>query len=318
MKFIYLYQNKINLKVYVGQTKNIRSRYYQHKNIAKSNYNHPFYNALRKYGLDNFDMIKLEEVPDNEIDDAEVAWIKCFNSTNRDYGYNISSGGYNHIDYDEEVRNKISIARKNYFLTHENPFKGKHHTEETKQFLSDLNKGRIIPEEIRLKMSISHIGENNHMYGKQHSEETRKKISEANAGKCYNTPEHMKMLHKMLGDRLRGKPLSDEAKARLLAANKGKKHSLESCKKMSETRKLRGTFAGKNNPNYGKHGELHHLSKFTWEIIRNIRLDYENGIRGKKLMEKYNISETHMYRIIKNKSWKIENDPLENKNYVCT
>ena len=45
-------------------------------------------------------------------------------------------------------------------------WKGKSHTEKTKQ-----------------KMSEGHKGKNNAMYGKQHSEETRKKMIEAHKGK---------------------------------------------------------------------------------------------------------------------------------------
>ena len=53
----------------------------------------------------------------------------------------------------------------------------------TKKHNSESQKGKIVSEETRKKLSESHKGENSSMYGKQHTEETKKKISESKKGK---------------------------------------------------------------------------------------------------------------------------------------
>ena len=53
-----------------------------------------------------------------------------------------------------------------------NPFYGKHHSEETKQKISESKQGK----------NYGRCGENAPMYGKHHSEETKQKLSEATKG----------------------------------------------------------------------------------------------------------------------------------------
>ena len=50
---IYIHKNKINNKIYVGQTKQSLSRRFRHNGEG---YKHCicFYNAIQKYGWDNF------------------------------------------------------------------------------------------------------------------------------------------------------------------------------------------------------------------------------------------------------------------------
>lgn len=99
---IYILLNMINQKVYVGQTvQDINKRLYRHKSNAKLGYTEPIYNAIRKYGWDNFNwyiIYQTEEVNnrDNiveELNDKETYYISYFNSTDKKYGYNILSGG---------------------------------------------------------------------------------------------------------------------------------------------------------------------------------------------------------------------------------
>ena len=50
------------------------------------------------------------------------------------------------------TRKKISASLKQYYLTHDSPMKGRHHTEETKEKL----KNRVISNETKKKMSLNH------------------------------------------------------------------------------------------------------------------------------------------------------------------
>lgn len=52
------------------------------------------------------------------------------------------------------------------------------------------NKGRLLKEETKKKISDSLSGEKNHFYGKKHSQETRTKISKAKKGKFIGEKSH--------------------------------------------------------------------------------------------------------------------------------
>lgn len=101
MKYIYKYQNKINGKIYIGQTNDIRKRKNGHKsaayNLKSKDYNAPFHNAIRKYGIDNFSFEILEAISDNEIqnyvDEREKYYIEKYQSLISFNGYNVSQGG---------------------------------------------------------------------------------------------------------------------------------------------------------------------------------------------------------------------------------
>ena len=51
-------------------------------------------------------------------------------------------------------------------------------SDETKEKMSKIHKGKIISEEQKQKIRESTTGDKNHFYGKNHSNETKKKISE--------------------------------------------------------------------------------------------------------------------------------------------
>lgn len=93
---IYMVRNKINNHSYIGQSKNIRRRFLSHhlcdyKNENNSQYNTKFYKALRKYGWDNFEIIILEECPEEELDKKEIYYIGMYNTFQN--GYNSTEGG---------------------------------------------------------------------------------------------------------------------------------------------------------------------------------------------------------------------------------
>lgn len=100
---IYKITNTINGKVYIGKTtKNIEKRWTEHKSDAikyarSSNENkRPLYDAMIKYGIQNFIIEVIEECPDNELSVAEQKWIKEYHSYVGDpmcNGYNATTGG---------------------------------------------------------------------------------------------------------------------------------------------------------------------------------------------------------------------------------
>lgn len=94
---IYCITNTLNGKRYVGQSIDIEIRWKHHRvdclNPNASSYKTYFYQALRKYGADNFSFGVIEECAEDELDDREIYWIQTLKSNNRELGYNTTDGG---------------------------------------------------------------------------------------------------------------------------------------------------------------------------------------------------------------------------------
>ena len=80
-----------NQKVYIGRSNNIYRRMLEHNNDFRNKL--PIEYAIMKYGkITEFDIIELiDDV--NEMKQREIYWIKYYDSTNKNKGYNISLGG---------------------------------------------------------------------------------------------------------------------------------------------------------------------------------------------------------------------------------
>ncbi|MFJ5713265.1 GIY-YIG nuclease family protein [Neobacillus sp. NPDC093127] len=90
---IYIIRNKINNKVYIGQTiQNPSERFKQHKKLAKSGSDQYLHRAMRRYGINNFFIEILEDlVEDKQLNQKEEQYISQFNSYGS--GYNMNPGG---------------------------------------------------------------------------------------------------------------------------------------------------------------------------------------------------------------------------------
>lgn len=93
---IYKIENRINGKIYIGQSIAIKARWWQHKYEAKIGESQaPLYLALRKYGIENFSFEVLEECPQELLNEKEIFWIAHYKSNDRNFGYNVLAGGQN-------------------------------------------------------------------------------------------------------------------------------------------------------------------------------------------------------------------------------
>lgn len=95
---IYKITNKINGKIYVGQTtKSLNERFQKHcwgtTQNDKYHLNMAIKKAIKKYGKENFAIELIEEVEPDKLDEREVYWISFYNSYND--GYNCTKGGQN-------------------------------------------------------------------------------------------------------------------------------------------------------------------------------------------------------------------------------
>lgn len=105
---IYKITNKINSKVYIGQTwKLIRHRFSGHK---QSKHCIKLYSAIQKYGANNFNIELITFCSTQETADyLESYFISKYDSINT--GYNLKGGG-SHGKTSEETKVKLSKALK--------------------------------------------------------------------------------------------------------------------------------------------------------------------------------------------------------------
>jgi len=111
--YIYVITNKITGKNYVGQTKNPKKRWYNHKRANNSIISQ----SIKKHGVDNFYFNVIEEFETNqEVAEAEIFWIKYLDTLVPN-GYNGNKGGAPLPEKLEELKKSISIKWREQFKT---------------------------------------------------------------------------------------------------------------------------------------------------------------------------------------------------------
>lgn len=212
---VYKHTNKVNGKVYIGQTGIApEKRWNEGKGYKKCTY---FYSAIQKYGWGNFEHeIIASNLTLEEANELEIKLIEQYEARNTEKGYNLKSGG--------------SCGEL---------------AESTKLKLAEAATGRKMSEHTRERLKQSRIGKPGPMLGKKHKEETKKKISEAIKGE--NNPNYGKT-----GEQCPrwGTHWSAEVKNKISESHKGFKHSEETKEKM---RKNHRDYSGENHPQYGTH-----------------------------------------------------------------
>lgn len=101
MAYIYQIKNIINGKLYIGKTEfSIEKRFKEHCKDAfrRKNEKRPLYAAMRKYGIDNFEITLIEETDCPE--DREIFWIEQKRSYKTGYNATLGGDGRKYLDYD--------------------------------------------------------------------------------------------------------------------------------------------------------------------------------------------------------------------------
>lgn len=164
---IYLHVNKLNGVTYVGITHytNPNKRWGKSGQLYKHSIK--FYNAIQKYGWENFEHIILGKSNKEVAIKLEKALIAYYKSIGK--SYNIAEGGEGAESFSEET--KIKLSKYTPWI------KGKHHTEESRKLISEAGK-RPCSKDTKLKIGTANKGNKNGMYGKPISEYTRQRIKE--------------------------------------------------------------------------------------------------------------------------------------------
>lgn len=159
---IYKWTNKLNGKVYIGQTtKTLSHRTRMHVNTANVGSKMAIHSAIRKYGIEAFIIETLStHTSREELDKAEVACIKQFNCL-APKGYNLKLGGDSAV-WHTESRQKARVSAlkrieadggvqlKEALTKGREALKGK----------DPWNKGKKVTDpEVLNRLSISHLGQ---------------------------------------------------------------------------------------------------------------------------------------------------------------
>lgn len=194
---IYKITNKINGKCYIGQSINIKERFYGHKSSENNKY---LKNAFKKYGIDNFVFEVIEECKMEELNEKEIYYIKLYKSANRKYGYNLSLGGQGKAKK-TSLRTRKLISKSKKGKCTRTPESEEKRLKSFKKTLEEMpkedlkkwhkkigkkHKGKVVTQEQREKISKS-LKE----YFKD--EEMRKKISERLTGRKLSLMTRLKM-----------------------------------------------------------------------------------------------------------------------------
>lgn len=212
---IYLVENKINGKKYVGQCiTQLNYRKTKHFSAAFK-FNSPlrFHQALRKYGKRNFKWKVIEDnINVDYLDDREIFWIDFYDTLKS--GYNMTSGG--------------------------GTVRGYHHTKETKEHLRSIMKGKS-----NLDHYINRYGE---IEGRNRYEDYINKLRERKSktrlellvqkyGEEEGIKRYDKFIKKLRISRL-GKIMSTEQKQKISQSIKGRTDSEKTRKNKSKAKKI--------------------------------------------------------------------------------
>lgn len=114
LKDIYIIKNKVNDKVYIGQSVDSYDRWKHHKTAAKTGHyknRSLLYEAMRKYGVNNFYYEILESQIEN-YNEREKYWISFYGS--------IAPNGYNILEGGEQYPNFVGITNSGAAVRTEN------------------------------------------------------------------------------------------------------------------------------------------------------------------------------------------------------
>ena len=215
---IYKITNKINNKIYIGQTTSSFNRRYTGGRWWDTTTNTHLKASAKKYGIDNFEVIKEFDfaMTKEELDEKEKYWINYYKSNDSRYGYNKEDGGAKGLKNKEALlknakANKINAEKRKgskrpqevvdkIIETKLNDFLNIHNQEEADyiqelfntgyykhQVMKELNISEYVLNKIIKCYDLKYIrkssmagvtGERHHNFNKKRNERSNAKISD--------------------------------------------------------------------------------------------------------------------------------------------
>lgn len=118
---LYIITNNINCKIYIGKTYNdIDHRFKEHINNAYKidydtldyRYNTKFYNAIRKYGPENFKIKLINKFEEGILEQKEMEYIAKYDSYHNGYNSTLGGDGVKSLDISEDMIESICSMYK--------------------------------------------------------------------------------------------------------------------------------------------------------------------------------------------------------------
>tara|TARA_R110000868_G_scaffold106436_1_gene291885 strand:+ start:650 stop:1273 length:624 start_codon:yes stop_codon:yes gene_type:complete len=182
---IYIITNTLNAKQYVGMAKNLKNRWYSHRQAKGAC--PVLHSAIKKYGIEYFIFTHIANAFDHESACEIERLLIIQHNSKVPFGYNLTEGGGGTfgLKKTDEIKNKIrqSNVGKNLGKTASEKTKAKMsaiHKSRPRQPLSDKVKEKIRQSLLGRKMPESEKPKHASFLGRKHTEETKAKISATN------------------------------------------------------------------------------------------------------------------------------------------
>lgn len=113
-----------------------------------------FWNAIQKYGFENFKReILFDSLTKEEAEQKEIEMIAKYKSNQKEYGYNVAIGGESNVGFKhtDQWKEKLSVVNTGKG----NPFYGQKHTIEAKKRMSNAAQNRTQEHRDKLRKAKS-------------------------------------------------------------------------------------------------------------------------------------------------------------------
>ena len=144
MHYLYRITNRLNGKIYIGQTVDDKRRWIAHQSYAKNpeRTGQYIHRSMSKYGIENFTYEVIDFAFNRwQADCLEENYIQRYESRDKNKGYNRAPGG--------------NVAWQSGLPPEAYPMYGKHHTEKSRRQIGVKQLGKVNDEVSKLKMSAS-------------------------------------------------------------------------------------------------------------------------------------------------------------------
>lgn len=219
---IYQIRNLVNGKRYIGSAVCFAKRWRQHRcELGKGRHNPKLQNAWRKHGQQAFIFEIIEVVLDKgQLIEREQHYLS---SLNPEYNVAVVAGSNFGVKWGDEVKKRMSSANKDVWTRPghrqkmSDAHKGQRHTEEHRRKISAALLGRKLSPENSARLAAANAERNR-------SPEHRQRVSEFWKGKAKTPEQNAKISESRRGipAHNRGKPMSEERKAKQSATMKAK------------------------------------------------------------------------------------------------